>query len=109
MVPTKKSFVISCCRWCFQLWPTLISSPANYPAPTGKFTLTVTAFIRWDERAGLRRDAIRSQLIDVLEAQRKGDRQCRRLALCGPEATGPSEGSSRLGWIWEIVRVFTVF
>jgi hypothetical protein len=25
--------------------------------------------IRWDEKAGLRRDAIRSQVIDALEAQ----------------------------------------
>jgi hypothetical protein len=25
--------------------------------------------IRWDEKAGLRRDAVRSQVIDVLEAQ----------------------------------------
>src|ERR1700681_2384899 len=27
--------------------------------------------IRWDEKAGLRRDAIRSQVIDALEAQRQ--------------------------------------
>src|SRR5580700_10222230 len=27
--------------------------------------------IRWDEKAGLRRDAVRSQVIDVLEAQIK--------------------------------------
>jgi len=32
------------------------------------------------EKAGLQRDAVRSQLFDVLEAQRKGDRQSRRLA-----------------------------
>jgi hypothetical protein len=25
--------------------------------------------IRWDEKAGLRRDAVRSQVIDALEAQ----------------------------------------
>jgi hypothetical protein len=31
---------------------------------------------RWDENAGVRRDAIRSQVIDALEAQGdKGDRQ----------------------------------
>jgi hypothetical protein len=30
-----------------------------------------TAEIRWDEKAGLRRDAVRSQVIDVLEAQIK--------------------------------------
>jgi hypothetical protein len=35
----------------------------------------VTVFNRWDEKAGLRRDAVRSQVIDVLEAQIKGDRQ----------------------------------
>ncbi len=29
----------------------------------------LTAVIRWDEKAGLRRDAIRSQVIDALEAQ----------------------------------------
>jgi hypothetical protein len=29
----------------------------------------VTSIIRWDEKAGLRRDAVRSQVIDVLEAQ----------------------------------------
>jgi hypothetical protein len=34
-----------------------------------------TDVYRWDEKAGLRRDAVRSQVIDVLEAQIKGDRQ----------------------------------
>ena len=29
----------------------------------------ITGEIRWDEKAGLRRDAIRSQVIDALEAQ----------------------------------------
>ena len=29
----------------------------------------VTSVIRWDEKAGFRRDAIRSQVIDALEAQ----------------------------------------
>ena len=29
----------------------------------------VTVVNRWDEKAGLRRDAVRSQVIDVLEAQ----------------------------------------
>src|SRR5262245_23785531 len=42
---------------------------------------SVTPFTRWDEKAGLLRDAIRSQWFDVLKAQRKGDRRCRRLAL----------------------------
>jgi hypothetical protein len=30
---------------------------------------TITDVIRWDEKAGLRRDAVGSQVIDVLEAQ----------------------------------------
>jgi hypothetical protein len=34
---------------------------------TGKPEVTVVN--RWDEKAGLRRDAIRSQVIDALEAQ----------------------------------------
>jgi hypothetical protein len=29
----------------------------------------ITVVIRWDEKAGLRRDAVRSQVIDALEAQ----------------------------------------
>jgi hypothetical protein len=29
----------------------------------------ITVLIRWDEKAGLRRDAVRSQDIDALEAQ----------------------------------------
>ena len=29
----------------------------------------MVSVIRWDEKAGLRRDAIRSQVIDALEAQ----------------------------------------
>jgi hypothetical protein len=29
----------------------------------------ITVANRWDEKAGLRRDAVRSQVIDVLEAQ----------------------------------------
>jgi len=29
----------------------------------------ITVETRWDEKAGLRRDAVRSQVIDVLEAQ----------------------------------------
>jgi hypothetical protein len=36
----------------------------------------VNDVIRWDEKAGLRRDAIGSQVIDALEGARdKGDRQ----------------------------------
>jgi len=34
---------------------------------TGKPEVTVET--RWDEKAGLRRDAVGSQVIDVLEAQ----------------------------------------
>jgi hypothetical protein len=33
-------------------------------------TSAVDIAIRWDEKAGLRRDAIRSQVIDALEAQK---------------------------------------
>jgi len=29
----------------------------------------ISVALRWDEKAGLRRDAVRSQVIDVLEAQ----------------------------------------
>ena len=32
-------------------------------------TMVVNDVIRWDEKAGLRRDAIGSQVIDALEAQ----------------------------------------
>jgi hypothetical protein len=36
----------------------------------------ITVETRWDEKAGLRRDAIGSQVIDALEGARdKGDRQ----------------------------------
>jgi hypothetical protein len=31
--------------------------------------LPIVAVTRWDEKAGLRRDAVGSQVIDVLEAQ----------------------------------------
>jgi len=33
------------------------------------FKCLIVGKIRWDEKAGLRRDAVRSQVIDVLEAQ----------------------------------------
>src|SRR5215831_16253276 len=36
---------------------------------------------------------------DVLKAQRKGDRQCRRLALCGRVGKTFSKDGSPLGWI----------
>jgi hypothetical protein len=41
-----------------------------------KVSPSVADEIRWDENAGLRRDAISSHVIDALEAQGdKGDRQ----------------------------------
>jgi hypothetical protein len=48
----------------------------------------LAAFIRWDEKAGLLAGCDTLPMFDVLEAQRKGDRQCRRLALCGGVETG---------------------
>jgi hypothetical protein len=40
---------------------------------SGELIVDVT---RWDEKAGLRRDAVGSQVIDALESARdKGDRQ----------------------------------
>jgi hypothetical protein len=36
---------------------------------TNNTIANVTDEIRWDEKAGLRRDAVRSQVIDALEAQ----------------------------------------
>ena len=38
-------------------------------APLARATQKLTAVSRWDTKAGLRRDAIRSQVIDALEAQ----------------------------------------
>ena len=35
----------------------------------GRVPWAVNDVTRWDEKAGLRRDAVRSQVIDVLEAQ----------------------------------------
>ena len=40
-----------------QIWKRVTSKPG------------VTVATRWDEKAGLRRDAVGSQVIDVLEAQ----------------------------------------
>jgi hypothetical protein len=37
-------------------------------------TSPLTVAIRWDEKAGLRRDAVRFQVIDVLEAQKITER-----------------------------------
>ena len=39
--------------------------------------------VRWDEKAGLRRDAVGSQVIDVLEAQEIGDPYLRTLLVQG--------------------------
>ena len=48
--------------------------PALYAEST-RLTMMIY-LIRWDEKAGLRRDAVGSQVINVLEAQAdKGDRQ----------------------------------
>jgi hypothetical protein len=42
----------------------------------GEAAIFSSDVIRWDEKAGLRRDAIGSQVIDALEGARdKGDRQ----------------------------------
>ena len=40
----------------------------------GDFTWTVSAFIRWDEKAGLRAGCDTLPMIDALKAQWKGDR-----------------------------------
>src|SRR5271157_570718 len=57
----------------------VIRVPANYknkPTPLDMTDVVRDVEIRWDENAGLRRDAISSQVIDALEAQGdKGDRQ----------------------------------
>src|SRR5215831_9294460 len=61
-------------------------------------------FIRWDEgRSPTGCDT--PPMIDVLKAQRKGDRQCRRLALCRRVERIFLKGSSPLAWIWEIAPV----
>ena len=39
----------------------------SHPAAAAYFWIAVE--IRWDEKAGLRRDAVGSQVIDALEAQ----------------------------------------
>src|ERR1019366_7354925 len=52
----------------------ITSKPDKQESQSGRELRTAYA-IRWDENAGLRRDAIRSQVIDALEAQGdKGDR-----------------------------------
>jgi len=48
------------CQSCQAFWGSLLSAGRQV------YLVDVT---RWDEKAGLRRDAIRSQVIDALEAQ----------------------------------------
>src|SRR5246500_1019203 len=43
--------------------------------------------IRWDEKAGLRRDAVRSQVIDVLEAQIKRRPAMKKVSTAAAKAT----------------------
>jgi hypothetical protein len=45
----------------------LLSGSKTIGTAKGGHQLTVET--RWDEKAGLRRDAVRSQVIDVLKAQ----------------------------------------
>ena len=52
------------------------STPTSLKVVTGPKILT--GEIRWDEKAGLRRDAVRSQVIDMLEAQEIKDPTPRR-------------------------------
>src|SRR5262245_35054803 len=85
----------------------VVAKPATWRSPG-----SLSGLVRFPDgmrRPVSKRDAIRSQFLDVLEAQRKGDRQCRRLAPCGPRGAGFSKGSLRLGWISEIVTVLIVF
>jgi 5-deoxy-D-glucuronate isomerase len=44
-------------------------SDAQEPGPGFIMLRSSTVENRWDEKAGLRRDAVRSQVIDVLKAQ----------------------------------------
>src|SRR5579859_2142229 len=48
-----------------------VSPPVARPLRKYIGTRTTTVENRWDEKAGLRRDAVRSKVIDVLEAQIK--------------------------------------
>jgi hypothetical protein len=51
---------VETCRFC--------ATKALHRRDTDRVFVIVDV-IRWDEKAGLRRDAIRSQVIDALEAQ----------------------------------------
>jgi hypothetical protein len=46
--------------------PPWVTGLTNWHSETGNLIVDVT---RWDEKAGLRRDAVGSQVIDALEAQ----------------------------------------
>ena len=50
----------------FSLTPTANKRHQRHGFATG----LMIAAIRWDEKAGVRRDAVRSQVIDALEAQK---------------------------------------
>jgi hypothetical protein len=52
------------------------------------------AVSQMDEKAGLQTGCDTLPMFDVLEAQRKGDRQCRRLALYQGVKAGFSKGAS---------------
>ena len=49
--------------------------------------MTLTVEIRWDEKAGLRRDAVRSQVIDVLKAQIKRRPAMKKVSTAAVTAT----------------------
>ena len=49
--------------------------------------MILTVEIRWDEKAGLRRDAVRSQVIDVLKAQIKRRPAMKKVSTAAVTAT----------------------
>ncbi|MGC2185045.1 MAG: hypothetical protein WA637_17340, partial [Terriglobales bacterium] len=55
-------------EWCQCYW-FCIAELGSSAANAGECQSWSTVVIRWDEKAGLRRDAVRSQVIDALEAQ----------------------------------------
>src|ERR1022692_5127930 len=55
--------------------------------------------IRWDEKAGLRRDAVRSQVIDVLEAQIKRRPAMKKVStVAGKQSRNFSEQKLTIGF-----------
>ncbi len=52
----------------------------------------VGVVIRWDKKAGLRRDAIRSQVIDALEAQEINRPAMKKTSTAAADKIGKSEG-----------------